>query len=536
MPAPKPFQHQIDCFERFKDCSYFAIFADMGTGKSRMAIDVVKHKYSKGLSDRLVIIAPVVIGPQWHLEQLPMHLDVPYQSFVYRAGTTKKLKLAQDKFFADCRNNPDLQVYIINYEAFVKGKGNQLVLKFAQTSPKGWPPMILVDEASRMKNPDAKSVKNIKKLRDWWPAGFRTVLTGTPMAKSPVDAWSIFDFLKPNFMGCSHLAFKHFHEVQFDRKIKIKDKLQTVRTPLDAQSHMKIRKWLENNPKTADNTLHIMRKFGLSQEDFDMIINNENFVRFKNIEHLKKKIAPYTFSISKKDCLELPEKIYQMINLELNSEQKKHIKDLAMHSATSLRDKVLTISTKALLGIRVLQICGGNLPVHGYKDGEYDTIPIKGTNAKLNFILDDLEEAGDQQCIVWAVFKAEVDMLHFELGKKYMVGSMHGDTPTSLRGEIVEKFKRGEYQVLVSHPEVGGYGLNLPHAGLQYWYSRSYRTEARLQAEDRSHRIGTVRSPIYKDLVYNSAFERNVLKVLLEGADMNSQFVTISLNDLFTLT
>ena len=173
--------------------------------------------------------------------------------------------------------------------------------------------------------------------------------------------------------------------------------------------------------------------------------------------------------------------------------------------------------------------------MHAEKDGVYTTVPIKGPNAKLNYILGDLEEAGGQQCIVWAVFKAEVDMLHFTLSKHYNVVAMHGDTPKKEREEAMRRFKSGDAQILVSHPEVGGYGLNLHFAELQYWYSRSYRTEARLQAEDRSHRIGTVRSPIYKDLVYNSRFEQNVLEVLKEGADMNAKFVNVRINDIFKL-
>lgn len=336
-------------------------------------------------------------------------------------------------------------------------------------------------------------------------------------------------------MGCSYMAFKHFHEVQFDLTLKIKDKLTKIRTGLDATAHMKIRRWINNNAKTPENMAYIMKKYGLTQQDYDTIAYNEGFVRFKNIEKLQAKIAPDTFAVAKKDCLKLPDKIYQVIQLEMNDEQRKQIKQLAKYSATVYQGETLTISTKALLGVRVLQICGGNLAVHTEEDGVYNTIPIKGPNAKLNYILNDLQEAGGQQCIVWACFVPEIEMLHFELGKKHSVVAMHGDTPKSIRPELVERFKSGEAQILVANPEVGGYGLNLQIAELQYWYSRSYRTEVRLQAEDRSHRIGTVRSPIYKDLVYNSKFERNVLDVLKEGKDMNEQFVTTDLNDLFSL-
>ena len=529
-----PFKHQEDCFNRFKDSKYVALLASMGTGKSRMAIDIMEHKYKKGLHDRAVIIAPVAVGPQWKAEQLVEHCVVPWQAYTYRSGTLVKDKIEQEKFFADCKQNTDLQVYIINFEAFVASKANMLIAKFLATSSK--PPMFIIDEASRIKNPDAKSVKNIMKLRKNYPDSWRAVLTGTPAAKSPVDMWSIFEFLKEGYMGCSYLAFQHTHEVMFDRAMQIKGRKVTVRTNLDAATCAKIKRWVANNPKTPENTQIIRRKYGLTHEDFDTIVHNEDFVRFKNVDKLQEYIAKDSFAVSKNDCLDLPEKIYMQIDLQMNDEQKKQIKQLAKYSATIYQGESLTISTKALLGIRVLQICGGNLAIHTAEEGVYDTIPIKGPNAKLNYIINDLAEYGDGQCIVWAHFQPEIEMLERELGKKFSVGAMSGETPKKDRIQIIQDFKDGITQVLVSNPEVGGYGLNLQMAGLQYWYSRSYRTEARLQAEDRSHRIGTVKSPIYKDLVYNSQFEKNVLEVIKEGKDMNDKFVTTKLNDLFEVT
>ena len=180
----KPFPHQRECYDKFKHAQYGAIFADMGTGKSKMAIDIVLSKYVHGVHDRVVIIAPIAVGLQWHKEQLPTHCGVPFQSYVYRSGSLVKHKRAQAKFFADCKFNEDLQVFIINFEAFVKGKGNALVKTFCSTSNKA--PAFIIDEASRIKNPEAKSVKNIMKLRKDYPRSFRTVMTGTPAAKSPV--------------------------------------------------------------------------------------------------------------------------------------------------------------------------------------------------------------------------------------------------------------------------------------------------------------------------------------------------------------
>lgn len=533
----RPFSHQLECFDRFKDSSYAAILGDMGTGKTKMAIDIMAYKHKKGLHNRLVIIAPVIVGPQWVKEQLPEHCGVPYEAHSYKSGNLVRDKRAMNYFLANCRNNDELMVLTINYEAFVRNKGTDLVKRFVSTSDK--PPAFIIDEASRIKNPEAKSVINIMRLRLMYPGSWRCVMTGTPAAKSPVDMWSIFNFLKAEYMGCSYLAFQHFHEIKIDRTIQIKQKLHTIRTNIDPYMQRAIKAAIRREAFKPNETLspkqRVCRKFGLTPEDYDLVNNSEDFVRFKNVDKLKRYIAKDSFSISKDDCLDLPEKIYKVIQFEMNADQKKLIRQLAESAAAEHDGEYLTISTKALLGMRILQICGGNMAVHTDKDGEYDTVPISGPNPKLQYILNDMEEAGDQQAIVWASFKAEIALLTKELGKKFSVRGMSGETPKKDRPQIVEDFKNGEAQILVAHPAVGGYGMNFQMAGIQYWYSRDYRTASRMQAEDRSHRIGTTRSPIYKDLLYNSGFEKKVLDVLKEGADMNAVFVTTKLNDMFQI-
>ena len=160
-------------------------------------------------------------------------------------------------------------------------------------------------------------------------------------------------------------------------------------------------------------------------------------------------------------------------------------------------------------------------------------MPIKGKNSKLQFIKDDLQEIGDQQFMIWAVFSPEIQLIKNTLKSDYAVGVLDGSVSKDDRKEVVNDFKQGLIQGLISHPEVGGYGLNLQGAGIQYWYSRNYRTEARLQGEDRSHRIGISESPIYKDLVYNVRWEHEVLQSNKDGADLNANFMSKDINELF---
>ena len=56
---------------------------------------------------------------------------------------------------------------------------------------------LVIDEAQHIKNRDTKNAKAVKMIN----ARRRLALTGTPIENSVADAWSIFDFLMPDYLG-----------------------------------------------------------------------------------------------------------------------------------------------------------------------------------------------------------------------------------------------------------------------------------------------------------------------------------------------
>ena len=56
---------------------------------------------------------------------------------------------------------------------------------------------LVIDEAQHIKNRDTKNAKAVKMIN----ARQRLALTGTPIENSVADAWSIFDFLMPDYLG-----------------------------------------------------------------------------------------------------------------------------------------------------------------------------------------------------------------------------------------------------------------------------------------------------------------------------------------------
>ena len=54
----KPYQHQIDALQKSWDSKEFALFMDMGTGKSKVLIDNMSMLYDNGNITSALIVAP----------------------------------------------------------------------------------------------------------------------------------------------------------------------------------------------------------------------------------------------------------------------------------------------------------------------------------------------------------------------------------------------------------------------------------------------------------------------------------------------
>jgi len=77
--------------------------------------------------------------------------------------------------------------------------------------------------------------------------------------------------------------------------------------------------------------------------------------------------------------------------------------------------------------------------------------------------------------------------------------------------------------------------LNLQIASLQYFFSNSFMVEARLQAEDRSHRIGMTGPAVYKDIIVKGTIDEKIYENIVQGRDLNDFFKASSIEDIFAI-
>ena len=93
----KPFKHQQEVFDKYRDREYFGIFAEQGLGKSKMIIDQFCSLYEEDLLDAVLIVAPNGLHCNWHHNEIPTHIwELNNVSLSWQANHTKKICTLQD--------------------------------------------------------------------------------------------------------------------------------------------------------------------------------------------------------------------------------------------------------------------------------------------------------------------------------------------------------------------------------------------------------------------------------------------------------
>lgn len=536
----KPYDHQLRDFERFKDAEYFGLFADMGTGKSKVAIDICAYKYLKGDIQACLIIAPNNVHTQWVREQFPLHCPIPYRPFVWQSGKSgnKRWRESLANFLVD---DEYLRVLAVNVEAFQSDS----VIPTVATLVKNFNTFIIVDEATRIKNRAARRTKAIHKLNKY---GQRCILTGTPTAKSPFDLWSQMEFLKANYFDVGFFVFQHRYGVMMQGVNPFNGGRYT--TLIDEKTYNLIR-WKLDKVKAQRGSAGLMPEdyemvsviYKVSVKNVQFIEQNPRYTRYKRLDELRSLIARDVSSVRKEDCLDLPEKVYERIYVDMSKEQKRIYDNLVTDMLAEYEGTELTVVNKVALTTRLMQVCGGFFPYEEEKERIYGSEhvfekvgaakPIGDKNPKVEALLADLEEVPDDaSVIVWAHFTAEVRALYAAISKVRTCATYYGATSQKDREDVKRDFMAGEIKVLIGNPSVAGFGLNLQRATLQYFFSNSFRTEDRLQAEDRSHRIGVKSAVVYKDIVLKGTVDEDVYGNIATGRDLNDYFKRTSLREL----
>jgi SNF2 family DNA or RNA helicase len=481
----KPYEHQDICFRNSRDQEVFAILFEMGAGKSKVLVDTAAYLYSLGRVNCLVILAPNGVHKKWLAEDIPFSLPdhIEYKAAVWESGNKESVRKCEDLF------TPGQYLRILC--ANIEGMSYEALPKFLQRLLNATDAIVGVDESTRIKTPSASRTKNLMKLRKMMK--YRRILAGDAVVNSPFDLFSQFGFLDEDILGYSYPAFKAEHA--------------------------------EMLSPTDPLLVAIMRKTKARFAPQIAAKNKDGTTKYKNLDKLKERIAPYSMRVTKAECLDLPPKIYEKRYFKLTGKHRMMYDQLVNDSRFELNDKTVPILHKLTLYLR-LQQCVSGFMVD--EEGHFHHLYEKHTdNPRIAALLDFLEDV-EGSVIIWCRFQEEIRTLNKVLGPENCA-MYYGEVNGKQRQENLDEFKSGEKKYLLGTAQAGGIGLNLVKAATAVYYSNTFNGGERWQSEDRCHRIGQeAESVLYIDLEAEDTIDSKIIGALRAKKDISDFMLELS--------
>lgn len=441
----KPYRHQLEGLEKSKGCKSFAYLMEMGTGKSWCLLADAERAYNELEIDCLVVLAPKGVYRNWSTKEVPTHLSIPHEIFVWSSTFSEK----QERKFNSgilCKNYR-LKVVLVNIEALISKR----VFNFGTKLLKSLNCMLAIDESTIIKNPASQRTKAALDLAPL--AKYRRVLTGSPITKSPYDLYSQSLFLDEKFSGFStFLAYRHYYAI-IEK----------------GYGNSMVMRW---NPETRKKEM--------------VRLTYEKVVGYKNLDKLNARIQPWSYRCLKKDCLDLPEKVYLSRDVELTDEQIKAYNSMKDQWIIEVGAGSCTASIALVKSLKLHQILCGHVK---NDNGEMLIIPQKRTQA----LLQVLEESSDQKVIIFCKYKQDAINIKAALAEVYgeeSIVEFHGAVSDKDREIAKTRIQEDDTCHFFIGSKAACRGLTLTACTLMIFYSYDYDYEAWTQAEDRIHRIG----------------------------------------------
>lgn len=318
--------------------------------------------------------------------------------------------------------------------------------------------IIIYDEAHYLKNPKAKRTKASQGLR----AKRHFLLTGSPMLGHVDDLWSLLYRIDPSME-------KYWH---FRNRYCV---------------------------------------FGGYKD--------KQIVGVKNRDELYGRLQRVMVRRLKEDVLDLPEKQYVTIKLDLSPLQRRIYDDIKEEMRLNAPDPTsatpMEIENALTKFLRLKQVCGTPAALE-FEEGEnYPDQSSKLDRAveMVDEIVNELEE----HVVIFTQFRAVQRLMTERLEKQNIkCFQLHGGIPAEDRVPEVTAWKKSEPSAMVAMLQVAGVGLNMTAARKAIFLDKLFVPKLNEQAEDRIHRIGasdTQPVQIYQ-LVMRKTIEQRVEAIL----------------------
>jgi len=437
-----PFAHQKVTAAFLAERPKAFCFNEQGTGKTASVIWAADYLMNIGVVRRVLVVCPLsIMKSAWQndLFKFAMHrtCDIAY------GDRKKRAKII----------NGGAEFVIINFDGLAIVKDDVA---------NGGFDLIVIDEASAYKNPTTERWKVLrdlnKTIRGLW------MLTGTPAAQSPVDAFGLAKLVNPK--GVAQF-FGQFRD-------------------------------------------QVMYKVGMFR-----------WVPRTNAQAIVHGALQPAIRFEKDQCLDLPDVTHVERDAPLTAQQMKFYRMLKNDMIMKAAGEEISSANAATNLNKLLQISGGAVYTDQKEVVEFDV------SNRLQVVLEVIEESS-HKVLVFVPFTHTIELLPKYLVKHGITCDViNGAVSANRRAEIVKEFQtRTDPRVLVIQPQAASHGLTLTAANTVIWYAPTSSVETYLQANARIDRPGQ-RNPMTIVHIHGSQTEKRLYSLLRNNVANHNKIIDL---------
>ena len=444
---PRP--HNLSPFAHQKETAKFLVsnrkafcFNEQGTGKTASVIWATDYLMKVGILRRVLVICPLsIMKSAWQndLFKFAMHRTV---AVAHGSAEKRREVLAGDAEYV-----------IINYD------GVGIVKKEIEAA--GFD-LVVIDEASAYKNAQTERWKDMrdlmKTIKGLW------MLTGTPAAQSPMDAYGLAKLVNPTAVSPIYGQFRD----------KVMIKVGQFR-------------WVPK-PDSKEYVHNILQPA----------------IRFE-----------------KSQCLDLPPVTHVDRDAPLTPQQMKYYNILKKQMLFEADGEEISAVNAAVQINKLLQIAGGAVYSDSKEVIEFDV------SERLRVVQEVIEESS-HKVLVFVPFTHTIELLEKHLTKNGIsCDVINGSVNVNRRTAIVKQFQENANpKVLIIQPQAASHGLTLTAANTVIWYAPCTSVETYLQANARIDRPGQVNNMTVVH-IKGSPIEKKIYSMLRNNIENHMKIIDL---------
>lgn len=441
----KPFDHQRETSSFLTLNRKAFVFSEPGTGKTMSALWAADYLMRVGEVRRCLILCPLSIMTSAWMQDLNNSIIHRSCIVAHHSQAARRLEMVKG----------DYEFVITNYDG--------LNLIADEIVRDGTFDLVIVDEANAYKNVGTKRFKSLQKIVK--PTTHLWMMTGTPAAQSPLDAYGLAKLVNPQCVPKFYTGWRDKVMYQASRF-----------------------KWLPK-PSASDEVHEALQPA----------------IRF-----------------TKEQCLDLPPVITVTREVPLTPQQAKYYTLLKDRMVMQAAGETITAVNAAAGVNKLLQISAGAAYTDNAEVVEFDCKP------RLNVLMEVLEET-NRKVLVFAAYRHSIDTITDFLQKNNIeCKQIHGDVSPTKRTAIFKEFQTTSTpRVLIIQPQAASHGVTLTAADTVVFWGPVMSVETYLQCCARTDRVGQNSDKVTVVHIEGSELEKKMFKRLASRVDDHSLLVKL---------